>query len=65
MLISGGFMNSANFNVGGRADTLNGLLNINGIQPFLDNPSFTEVAINRPFELWTESSKGWQKATNA
>lgn len=61
MLISGGFMNSANFNVGGRADTLNGLLNINGIQPFLDNPSFTEVAINRPFELWTESSKGWQK----
>lgn len=38
-----------------------GLLNSTGIQRFLDDTSLTEIAINRPFELWTESSKGWVK----
>ena len=38
---------------------LSGLLGQAGIQPFLDNPKYTEIAINRPYELWTESSDGW------
>lgn len=56
-------MNSVNSNlfVGERADTLNGLLTNSGISAFLDNKDFTEVAVNRPFEIWTESSQGWQK----
>lgn len=29
------------------------------IQPYLDDPRWTEVAINRPRELWTEGSEGW------
>lgn len=44
-----------------RSDTLSGLLAMAGIQPFLDNSEFTEVAVNRPYELWTEGSQGWLK----
>jgi type IV secretion system protein VirB11 len=38
-----------------------GLLNheLRDIQPFLDDPRWTEVAINKPRELWTEGSEGW------
>ncbi len=53
-------MNSAKNNVLDRSTSLRGLLSQTGIQPFLDNKAFNEVAINRPFELWTESSEGWQ-----
>ena len=42
------------------SDVLNGLLSSTGIQKFLDDKQFTEVVINRPFELWTEGSQGWQ-----
>lgn len=31
------------------------------IQPFLDDASLTEICINRPRELWTEGSLGWQR----
>lgn len=44
-----------------RSSSLRGLLSQAGIQDFLNNPEYTEIAINRPKELWTESSKGWQK----
>lgn len=44
-----------------KTSLLTGLLKENGIQTFFDNPIYTEVAINRPYELWTESSQGWQK----
>lgn len=40
---------------------LRGLLHSMGIQPFLDNKSLTEIVINRPHEIWTESSEGWVK----
>lgn len=40
---------------------LAGLLNEAGIQPYMDNPDYTEIAVNRPFELWTEGSEGWKK----
>ncbi len=39
---------------------LDGLLAESGIQKFLNNDDYTEVVVNRPFELWTESSEGWQ-----
>lgn len=45
----------------GRDASLLGLLKQTGIQQFLDDKANTEIAINRPFELWTESDKGWQK----
>lgn len=44
-----------------RTASLCGLLAETGIQPFLDDKDNTEIAINRPFELWTESNKGWQR----
>lgn len=43
-----------------RDASLVGLLQQSGIQKFLDDKRNTEIAINRPFELWTESDKGWQ-----
>lgn len=39
---------------------LNGLLLESGLQRYLDNKDYTEIAINRPGEIWTESSEGWQ-----
>ena len=42
-----------------RSSTLRGLLK--PLQPYLDNKDNTEVVVNRPFEIWTESSQGWQK----
>ncbi|MCL1624195.1 Flp pilus assembly complex ATPase component TadA [Moraxella sp. Tifton1] len=44
-----------------RTASLRGLLAETGIQEFLDDKGNTEIAINRPFELWTESNKGWQR----
>lgn len=44
-----------------RTASLRGLLAETGIQPFLDDKDNTEIAINRPYELWTESSQGWQR----
>ncbi len=40
---------------------LNGLLKEAGISSFLADDRYTEVVVNRPHELWTESSDGWQK----
>lgn len=31
------------------------------IQSFIDDPSLTEICINRPREVWTEGSLGWQR----
>lgn len=31
------------------------------IQQFIDDPTLTEVCINRPREVWTEGSHGWQR----
>lgn len=47
-----------NFN---NSTVLRGLLQEAGIQQFLDNDNLTEIVINRPREIWTESSEGWQK----
>lgn len=44
-----------------KTSLLAGLLNEAGMQSFMDNPAYTEIAVNRPFELWTESSEGWKK----
>lgn len=44
-----------------RTASLRGLLAETGIQPFLDDKANTEIAINRPYEIWTESSQGWQR----
>lgn len=44
-----------------RTASLRGLLTETGVQPFLDDKDNTEIAINRPFEIWTESNKGWQR----
>lgn len=30
------------------------------LQPYLDDSSLTEVCVNRPLEVWTESRTGWQ-----
>ena len=38
-----------------------GLLKTLGIQPFLDDKTLTEIAINRPYEIWTEGKDGWKK----
>lgn len=37
------------------------LLRNTGIQVFLDTPGVTEVAINRPGEIWTEKEAIWQR----
>lgn len=43
-----------------RASLLNSMLQSSGIQKHLDNKDNTEIAVNRPYEIWTESSTGWQ-----
>lgn len=43
-----------------KSNSLSGLLLNTGIQEFLDDKRNTEIAINRPFELWVENSDGWQ-----
>lgn len=43
-----------------RASLLNSMLQSSGIQKHLDNKDNTEIAVNRPYEIWTESSAGWQ-----
>lgn len=40
---------------------LSGLLHQSGLKTYLDDPQYTEIAVNRPFEIWTENSQGWQK----
>lgn len=44
-----------------RDASLLGLLEQTGIQKFLNDKDNTEIAVNRPHELWTESKVGWQK----
>lgn len=41
------------------SSVLRGLLS--PLQHHLNDKQNTEIAVNRPFEIWTESSKGWQK----
>lgn len=43
------------------SSVLRGLLYGSGIQEHLDNKKNTEIAVNRPFEIWTEDDGGWQK----
>lgn len=43
-----------------RASLLNSMLQSSGIQKHLDNKDNTEIAVNRPYEIWTESSASWQ-----
>lgn len=43
-----------------RASLLNSMLQSSGIQKYLGNKDNTEIAVNRPYEIWTESSAGWQ-----
>lgn len=31
------------------------------LQPFMDDPSLTEIAINQPNEVWTEGRGGWKR----
>lgn len=40
---------------------LSGLLEESGLQFYLKDTRFTEIAVNRPYEIWTESSNGWQR----
>lgn len=61
MLILGVSMNSVVNNFQDKSSSLRGILAQTGIQAFLDDATFTEIAVNRPFELWTESSEGWKK----
>lgn len=42
-----------------RSSVLRGLLS--PLQPYLDDKRNTEIAVNRPFEIWTEDRNGWQK----
>lgn len=42
-----------------KSSVLRGLLS--PLQPYLDDKRNTEIAINRPFEIWTENEQGWQK----
>lgn len=42
-----------------RSSVLTGLLA--PLQPYLDDKGNTEIAVNRPFEIWTENQHGWQK----
>lgn len=58
MELSVSFNNSADIGYD-KSSVLRGLLS--PLQPYLDNKDNTEVAVNRPFEIWTESSQGWQK----
>ncbi|ELA09261.1 Type II/IV secretion system protein [Moraxella macacae 0408225] len=53
-------MQDQNFEFDGSA-VLRGLLTGSGIQVHLDNKDNTEIAVNRPFEIWTENQHGWQK----
>lgn len=41
--------------------TARSLLTRIGIADLMKLPGVTEVAVNRPFEAWTESSVGWQR----
>lgn len=42
-----------------RSSVLRGLLS--PLQPYLDDKNNTEIAVNRPFEIWVEGQQGWQK----
>ena len=35
------------------------------LRPYLIDPSITEVAVNRPGEIWTEGQGGWARHVNA
>lgn len=34
------------------------------IKPYLDDPEYTEIIINRPNEIWLEGSEGWTRYTD-
>lgn len=42
-----------------KSSVLRGLLA--PLQPYFDDKGNTEIAVNRPFEIWTENQHGWQK----
>lgn len=42
-----------------RSDILSGWLKQSGLQQYFDSDAYTEVVVNRPYEIWTESSEGW------
>jgi type IV secretion system protein VirB11 len=44
-----------------RSTSARSMLKRMGIQDHLNTKGVTEVAVNRPFEIWTESSEGWQR----
>lgn len=52
-------MDDVNSNIS--IDFLNYQYEILGISPFLRDPDVTEICINRPGEVFLETSKGWQK----
>lgn len=43
------------------SSVIRGLLESSGLQQFLLDNSLTEIAVNRPYEVWTEGSNGWVK----
>lgn len=44
-----------------RCTTTRALLALSGLQPLLEQPGITEIAINRPGEILVENSTGWQR----
>jgi len=44
-----------------KSTTVRSLLKQTGIAQFLDTPGVTEIKVNRPGEIWTESRAGWQR----
>ncbi|EES7211990.1 P-type DNA transfer ATPase VirB11 [Escherichia coli] len=41
-------------------ETINMFLESTGVQPFLEAEGLTEIIVNRPFEIITESVNGWE-----
>ena len=46
-----------------KAATVNQLLVMTGLRPFLDLDGLTEIAINRPEEVWFDRGNGWECET--
>jgi len=44
-----------------RSTTVRSLLKQTGIAKFIDTLGITDVKVNRPGEIWTKSSAGWQR----
>ncbi|MCG9625400.1 P-type DNA transfer ATPase VirB11 [Vibrio mediterranei] len=43
-----------------KAATVNQLLVMTGLRPYLDLEGLTEIAINRPLEVWFDLGNGWE-----